>query len=54
MIRRMLLIAALVAGLVPAAFAQFSLLSKIDKDFATQAAMANTYEIQAALLANQL
>lgn len=47
---RTFLVAALVAGLVPAAFAQ---LSSTDKTFVMKAAKANNYEIQAAKLAEQ-
>lgn len=50
MARRMLLIAALIAGFVPAAFAQ---LSSHDKTFVLDAARTINYEIQAALLADK-
>ncbi|MGO8718335.1 MAG: DUF4142 domain-containing protein [Acidobacteriaceae bacterium] len=50
MARRMLLIAALIAGLVPSAFAQ---LSRTDKAFVMRAARINNYEIEAALLADK-
>jgi predicted outer membrane protein len=48
---RFFLVAAFLAGLVPAAFGQ--LLTSHDKTFIVNAAEANTYAIQAALLANQ-
>ena len=50
MFRRTFLIAALIAGLVPAAIAQ---LSSTDKTFVMKAAQSNNYEIQAAKLAEQ-
>jgi putative membrane protein len=51
MVGRILLVAALIVGLVPTAFGQ--LLSSHDKTFVVNAAQANTYEIEAALLANK-
>lgn len=50
MIRKTFLVAALIAGLVPAAIAQ---LSNADKTFVTKLAKSNNYEIQAAKLAQQ-
>jgi putative membrane protein len=50
MARRMLLIAALIAGLVPAAFAQ---LSSADKAFVMNAAQGINYQIKAALLVDK-
>jgi putative membrane protein len=50
MYRRAFLVAALIAGLVPAAFAQ---LSSTDKTFVMKAAKANNYEIEAAKLAEK-
>jgi predicted outer membrane protein len=51
MVARCTLVAALVSGLVPAAMGQ--LLSSHDKTFIIDAAQANNYAIQAALLANK-
>jgi putative membrane protein len=51
MVGRILLVAAFIVGLVPTAFGQ--LLSSHDKTFVVNAAQANTYEIEAALLANK-
>lgn len=51
MAARFLLVAAVLAGFVPAAFGQ--LLTSHDKTFVVSAAQANNYAIQAALLANQ-
>jgi predicted outer membrane protein len=48
---RFFLVAAVLAGLVPAAFGQ--LLTSHDKTFVVNAVQANNYEIEAALLANQ-
>ena len=50
MFRRTLLVAALIAGLVPAAIAQ---LSSTDKTFVMKAAKSNNYEIEAAKLAEK-
>lgn len=50
MLRGTFLVAALIAGLVPAAIAQ---LSSTDKTFVMKAAKSNNYEIQAAKLAEQ-
>ena len=50
MVPRVFLIAALIAGLVPSAFAQ---LSNTDKTFVLTAAEANNYQIKAALLATK-
>lgn len=50
MLRRTFLIAALIAGLVPAAIAQ---LSNTDKTFVKKVAKSNVYEIQAAKLAEK-
>jgi putative membrane protein len=50
MFRKTFLVAALIAGLVPAAVAQ---LSNADKTFVMKAAKSNNYEIQAAKLAQQ-
>ena len=50
MFRRTVIVAALIAGLVPAAFAQ---LSSTDKTFVMKAAKANNYEIEAAKLAEK-
>ena len=50
MFQKTFLVAALIAGLVPAAIAQ---LSNADKTFVMKAAQAGNYEIQAAKLAQQ-
>ncbi len=50
MVRKMLLAAALVVGMVPAAFAQ---LSSADKAFAVRAAQTDDYQIEASLLVNK-
>jgi putative membrane protein len=51
MVRRTLMVAALIAGMVPMAFAQ---LSGTDKSFLNKTARANNYEIQAAKLAQSM
>lgn len=51
MVCRFFLVAAFLAGLVPAAFGQ--LLTSHDKTFIVSAAQANNYALKAALLANQ-
>ena len=48
MVRRTLMVATLIAGMIPMAFAQ---LSGTDKSFLNKTARANNYEIQAAKLA---
>lgn len=47
---RFFLVAACIAGLVPAAFGQ---LSNVDKAFVTEAAQSMNFQIEASLLANQ-
>ena len=51
MLRRTFVVATLIAGLIPAAFAQ---LSSTDKSFLNKTARANNYEIQAAKLAQSM
>ncbi len=51
MVRRTFMVAALIAGMIPAAFAQ---LSGTDKSFLNKTARANNYEIQAAKLAQSM
>ena len=50
MVGRLILVAACIAGLVPAAFGQ---LSSRDRTFVMNAAQANNFQIEAALLANK-
>jgi putative membrane protein len=51
MVRRTLMVAALIAGMIPMAFAQ---LSGTDKSFLDKTARANNYEIQAAKLVQSM